>query len=137
MDPLNDAPQLGDFLVRNIVGGNQDTGTLSVGELLNEGQTVQFHGRDAETSAQDLDHMLTQYSARKPIYEETGALLFSCLGRGEHLYGRPDHDSEMFCSKISSMLMIGFFCNGEIGPIGGSTFLHSYTSAFGVFRPKN
>jgi small ligand-binding sensory domain FIST len=93
--------------------------------------------RDAETSAQDLDHMLTQYSARKPIYEETGALLFSCLGRGEHLYGRPDHDSEMFRSKISSMPMTGFFCNGEIGPIGGSTFLHSYTSAFGVFRPKN
>lgn len=137
MDPLNDTPQLGDFLVRNIVGGNQDTGTLSVAELLKEGQTVQFHIRDAETSAQDLDHMLTQYSARKPIYEETGALLFSCLGRGEHLYGRPDHDTEMFRSKISSMPMIGFFCNGEIGPIGGSTFLHSYTSAFGVFRPKN
>jgi small ligand-binding sensory domain FIST len=137
MDPLNDTPQLGDFLVRNIIGGNQNTGALSVAEVLKEGQTVQFHIRDAKTSEEDLDNLLTQYSARKPIYEETGALLFSCLGRGEHLYGRPDHDSEMFRSKISSMPMTGFFCNGEIGPIGGSTFIHSYTSAFGVFRPKN
>ncbi len=137
MDPLNEAPQLGDFLVRNIIGGNQNTGALSVAEVLKEGQTVQFHIRDAKTSEEDLDNMLTQYSARKPIYEETGALLFSCLGRGEQLYGRPDHDSEMFRDKISPMPLTGFFCNGEIGPVGGSTFLHSYTSAFGVFRPKN
>jgi len=137
MDPMNDAPKLGDFLIRNIVGGNSDTGALSVAEVLKEGQTVQFHIRDAETSAQDLDDMLTQYSSRKPIYDETGALLFSCLGRGERLYGLPDHDSEMFRSKVGSMPLTGFFGNGEIGPVDGSTFLHTYTSSFGIFRPKH
>ena len=137
MDAMNETPQLGDFLVRNIVGGDHATGALSVAEVLREGQTVQFHVRDAATSAHDLDHMLTSYSARGPIYEETGALLFSCLGRGEYLYGQPDHDTQMFRDKISPMPLTGFFCNGEIGPVGGSTFLHSYTSSFGIFRPKN
>ena len=137
MDPMNDTPQLGDFLVRNIVGGDHATGALSVAEVLREGQTVQFHVRDAATSAHDLDHMLTSYSARGPIYEETGALLFSCLGRGEYLYGQPDHDTQMFRDKVSPMPLTGFFCNGEIGPVGGSTFLHSYTSSFGIFRPKH
>lgn len=136
MDPLNDSPQLGDFLVRNIMGGNHETGEISVGELLREGQTVQFHVRDADTSAQDLNHMLTSYSARSPIYEETGALIFSCLGRGEYLYGQPYHDTQMFRDTVSPMPLTGFFCNGEIGPVGGSTFLHSYTSSFGIFRPK-
>lgn len=137
MDSMNETPQLGDFLVRNIVGGDHATGALSVAEVLREGQTVQFHVRDAATSAQDLDHMLTSYSERGPIYEETGALLFSCLGRGEHLYGQPDHDTQMFRDKVSPMPLTGFFCNGEIGPVGDSTFLHSYTSSFGIFRPKN
>ena len=137
MDAMNETPQLGEFLVRNIVGGDHATGALSVAEALREGQTVQFHVRDAATSAQDLDHMLTSYSARGPIYEETGALLFSCLGRGEYLYGQPDHDTQMFHEKVSPMPLTGFFCNGEIGPVGGSTFLHSYTSSFGIFRPRH
>ena len=137
IDSMNETPQLGDFLVRNIVGGDHASGALSVAEVLREGQTVQFHVRDAATSAQDLDHMLTSYSSRSPIYEETGALLFSCLGRGEYLYGQPDHDTQMFREKVSPMPLAGFFCNGEIGPVGGSTFLHSYTSSFGIFRPRH
>ncbi len=136
MDPMNDSPLLGDFLVRNIVGGDHATGAISVAEALREGQTVQFHVRDAATSAQDLDNMLSSYSRRSPIYDDTGALLFSCLGRGEYLYGQPDHDTRMFRDKVSPMPLTGFFCNGEIGPVGGSTFLHSYTSSFGIFRPK-
>ena len=136
MDELKESPQLGDFLIRNIVGVDPQRGALAIGEVLKEGQTVQFHLRDAETSSQDLDAMLEQYARRQPIYEEAGALLFSCLGRGSHLYGRADHDTDMFREKLGRMPLTGFFCNGEIGPVGGTTFLHGYTSAFGIFRPK-
>ena len=136
MDELNESPQLGDFLIRNIVGADPRRGALAVGEMLKEGQTVQFHLRDADTSAQDLDAMLTRYVSNYPIYEEAGALLFSCLGRGSYLYGRPDHDTDMFREKLGIMPLAGFFCNGEIGPVGGATFLHGYTSSFGIFRPK-
>ena len=111
-------------------------GALAVGEILKEGQTVQFHLRDAETSSHDLDAMLTQYTGDKTPESGAGALLFQCLGRGSYLYGRPDHDTDMFRDKVGDLPLAGFFCNGEIGQVSGSTYLHGYTSSFGIFRPK-
>ena len=65
----------------------------------------------------------------------SSALLFSCLGRGMHLYGRPDHDGrEAFRQHAGSVPLGGFFCNGEIGPVAGTTYLHGYTSCFGIFK---
>ena len=138
MDELNDDPQLGDFLIRNIVGVDAQRGALAVGEMLKEGQTVQFHLRDAETSSQDLGAMLEQYVSELPQSgrSEAGALLFQCLGRGSYLYGRPDHDTNMFTDMVGAVPLTGFFCNGEIGQVGDATFLHGYTSSFGIFRPK-
>lgn len=139
MDELNDNPRLGDFLIRNIVGVDAQRGALAVGEMLKEGQTVQFHLRDAETSSQDLNAMLEQYVYDLPAggQSEAGALLFQCLGRGSYLYGRPDHDTSMFTDMVGAVPLTGFFCNGEIGQVGDSTFLHGYTSSFGIFRPKS
>ena len=136
MDRLNETPSMGDFLIRNIVGVDQSRGYIAVGELPSEGQIVQFHLRDAQTSTEDLDALLSRYSIEHPIYEETGALLFSCLGRGLNLFGRADHDTDMFREKVNAMPLTGFFCNGEIGPVGGATFLHGYTSSFGIFRTR-
>ncbi len=136
MDELNDSPKLGDFLIRNIVGVDAQRGILAIGEVLKEGQTVQFHLRDAGASALDLDAMLEQYANSHSIHRDAGALLFSCLGRGSYLYGHADHDTDMFRDKLGPMPLTGFFCNGEIGQVGGSTYLHGYTSSFGVFRPK-
>jgi small ligand-binding sensory domain FIST len=136
MDEMNDSLRQGDFLIRNILGADQEHGALAVGEVLKEGQTVQFHLRDATTSAADLDVMLTRYAASRTNGSGQGALLFQCLGRGAYLYGRPDHDTDMFRTKVSDMPLAGFFCNGEIGQVGGTTYLHGYTSSFGIFRPK-
>lgn len=138
MDELNDDPKLGDFLIRNIVGVDAQRGALAVGEMLKEGQTVQFHLRDAETSSQDLNAMLEQYVSGLPEdgQSDAGALLFQCLGRGSYLYGRPDHDTKMFTDMVGAVPLTGFFCNGEIGQVGDATFLHGYTSSFGIFRPK-
>ena len=136
MDEFLDTPVQGDFLIRNVVGMDQKTGSLAVGELLKEGQLVQFHLRDAETSAEDLHVVLDRYAADNRENQVPGALLFSCLGRGEYLYGRPNHDTEIFQGKLGSVPLGGFFCNGEIGPVSGTTFLHGYTSSFGLFRPK-
>ena len=136
MDELNDDPQMGDFLIRNIVGIDSREGVIAVGERLKEGQTVQFHLRDSETSANDLDLLLTRYVSTNQVHQDSGALLFSCTGRGSGLYGRPDHDTDLFRDKVGKLPLTGFFCNGEFGPVGDSTFLHSYTSSFGVFRPK-
>ena len=137
MDAMLDRPQQGDFLIRNVMGMDQRSGVLAIGEMLKEGQLVQFHLRDAETSADDLTAVLERYALENRENPAHGALLFSCLGRGKYLYGKPNHDTEVFHDKIGAGVPLGgFFCNGEIGPVSGTTFLHGYTSSFGIFRPR-
>ena len=136
MDELIDSPAQGDFLIRNVVGMDQSTGGLAIGEVLKEGQLVQFHLRDAQTSTDDLLAVLSRYADQNRENEIPGALLFSCLGRGQYLYGRANHDTDLFREKLGAVPLGGFFCNGEIGPVSGTTFLHGYTSSFGLFRPK-
>ena len=136
MDPFESSPGIGDFLIRNIVGANPDAGQLAVGQMLREGQLVQFHLRDAQTSTENLSNMLDEYQSTS-FGPETGALMFSCLGRGKYLYEEPDHDTDLFREKIGDLPLTGFFCNGEIGPVSGSTFLHGYTSSFGIFKPQS
>jgi small ligand-binding sensory domain FIST len=127
----------GDFLIRNLVGLDQARGVLAIGAILREGAVVQFHLHDATTSAEDLKQLLTAYTGASAGVRPAGALLFSCLGRGIHLYGTPDHDSDAFRHHLGPVPLGGFFCNGEIGPVQGSTFLHGYTSAFGLFKRRD
>ncbi len=126
----------GDFLVRNLLGLDPDTGALWVGAELEPNSILQFHLRDAATSAADLDRQLQRFVARGLADGAAGALMFSCVGRGEGLYGRPDHDTAVFRRHAGDVPLAGFFGNGEIGPIGGSTYVHGHTSSFGVIRPK-
>jgi small ligand-binding sensory domain FIST len=135
MDPLKSHFTQGDFLIRNIVGLDTEKGILAVGALLRKGQLVQFHLRDVQTSVDDLDQILSGYAGRSAHDQVSGALLFSCLGRGAHLYGKSSHDTQAFQQKLGAIPVTGFFCNGEIGPVGGTTYLHGYTSCFALFRP--
>lgn len=135
MDELREEIGHGDFLVRNIIGMHRESGMIAVGAQLREGQTVQFHLRDGERAATDLNHLLRSYQQRSERDPE-GALLFSCLGRGQALFGKPNHDSICFQEQVGSVPIGGFFCSGEIGPVSGSTYLHGYTSAFGIVRPR-
>jgi small ligand-binding sensory domain FIST len=126
----------GDFLVRNLVGVDHESGALVVGAILQSTQVIQFHLRDAHTSAEDLERRLSRYRGEGRGQPE-GALLFSCLGRGMYLYGEPDHDTGVFRRQVGDVALGGFFCNGEIGPVEGKTFLHGYTSSFGIFRSRS
>jgi small ligand-binding sensory domain FIST len=124
----------GDFLIRNLLGINPDRNAVVVASAVEPYQAVQFHLRDAEASAEDLRQHLLDYARRG--HKPAGALLFSCLGRGENLYGQPDHDSNLVINYLGSLPLCGFFCNGEIGPVGDTTFLHGYTSSFALMRPR-
>jgi len=121
----------GELLVRNLLGADEDSGALAVGAQLRPMGVVQFVLRDAGTADEDLRRMLDR---QRDSPAPSGALLFSCLGRGERLFGRPDHDTGLFQEKLGPAPLGGFFCNGEIGPVGATTFLHGYTSAFALFR---
>lgn len=118
---------LGDFLIRNLIGVDPRAGAIAIGDRVRPGQRIQFHLRDATTSAEDLEMWLQQRC--RPA---SGALMFSCLGRGEGLYGQVNFESKLFNRYFQDVALGGFFCNGEIGPVGTSTFLHGYTSVFGI-----
>lgn len=136
MDEFKTEHKPGDFLIRNILGLEPNSGALIVGEELRNERTVQFHLRDASTSAEDLRFMLKRYCESNKQDQAAGALLFSCLGRGKYLYGQSNYDSDCLREYLGDIPVGGFFCNGEIGPVGGTTFLHGYTSSFGIFRAK-
>ncbi|MDY7020523.1 MAG: FIST N-terminal domain-containing protein [Cyanobacteriota bacterium] len=127
----------GDFLIRNLLGVDPRVGAIAIGDRVRPGQRIQFHLRDAETSREDLLTLLNHYQQQHPtspqLTSNAGALMFSCLGRGEGLYGEPNFDSNQF-QRYLSIPLSGLFCNGEIGPVGEGTFLHGYTSVFGIIR---
>ncbi|ACB52736.1 unknown [Crocosphaera subtropica ATCC 51142] len=123
--------QSGDFLIRNLLGIDPKLGAIAVGDRVRPGQRLQFHLRDAQTSADDLETLLKAYRQSTSIQ---GALMFSCLGRGQTLYQMPNFDSQLFANYFSGVPLGGFFCNGEIGPVGRETFLHGYTSVFALVR---
>lgn len=123
----------GDFLIRQVLGVDPEEHSLVVNANLRKGQTVQLHLRDGRSSSDDLEQMLEQQQRRMGERAASGSLLFSCLGRGRSLYGRSDHDSDLFRAKLGDVALGGFFCNGELGPVGGVSSLHGYTSCFAVF----
>lgn len=136
MKPSRENYRQGDFLVRNVFGLESETGALVVGATMSDNEVVQFHLRDVHTSAADLEELLARYAREHSGEAPLGSLLFSCLGRGQGFYGRPDHDTDAFRDVFGLLPLGGFFCNGEIGAVHGTTFLHGYTSSFGLFRRR-
>ena len=117
----------GDFLVRNVLGADPDAGALAVGDVVDVGQTVQFHVRDGRAADEDLRALLHARAA-------DGALLFTCNGRGQHLFGVPDHDSGVVAELLGAVPVAGAFCAGELGPVGGQNFLHGFTASLALFH---
>lgn len=122
----------GDFLIRNLMGYDAETGALMIGTMLHPGQTLQFQLRDAKTSEEDLRALLAHMHGAAD--GSRGALLVSCCGRGRGLYGEADHDSKIIQSVTGPLALAGFFANGEIGPVGNFNYVHGYTSSLAVIR---
>ena len=123
----------GDFLIRGVMGIDQESGALIVGDYVNDKETIQFHLRDAATAEEDLEMMLTPQLFYEP---PSGGFLFSCNGRGTRLYDHPNGDISTIQKVVGDIDLAGFFCAGEIGPIGGRNFLHGHTASLVLFRPQ-
>jgi small ligand-binding sensory domain FIST len=123
----------GDFLIRGIVGADPESGAIAVGEEVEPGQTVQFHVRDARSADEDLRRTLEREAAVLDGRQAAGALLFTCNGRGSRLFAGPDHDAGLLTQLLGQIPVAGFFCGGELGPVGGQNFLHTFTASIAVF----
>jgi small ligand-binding sensory domain FIST len=127
----------GDFLIRNLLSADPRSGSIAIGALARTGQTVQFQRRDAVAATQDMNELLAR--AKRQLGNATvyGGCLCSCNGRGRGLFGEPDHDARMIQERLGPIGLAGFFCNGEIGPIGDKNFLHGFTASLALFVKKS
>jgi small ligand-binding sensory domain FIST len=125
--------QRGDFLVRNVLGVERDSGALVVNDRVRVGQTVQFHVRDAASADEDL-HALLQLDLSAHERRPAGALVFSCNGRGTRLFPEPHHDARAIRSEAGELPLAGFFAQGELGPVGGQNFIHGFTASVALFE---
>jgi len=122
----------GDFLVRAVIGADEASGAIAVGDRVDVGQTVQFHVRDAASATEDLLALLSRFG---PVDDGAAGLLFTCNGRGGRLFGVPDHDAATVRTALGPLPLAGFFCAGELGPIGDRSFLHGFTASLLVLEP--
>ena len=118
----------GDFLVRNVIGADQDSGAIAVNDVVDVGTTVQFHVRDAATADEDLRHLLAGHDA-------DAALLFTCNGRGVRLFGAPHHDAAVMQDRLG-VPTAGFCAAGEFGPVGGRNFVHGFTASIALLQDR-
>jgi small ligand-binding sensory domain FIST len=123
----------GDFLIRGVVGADPQSGAMVVGDEVEVGQTLQFHVRDADSADEDLRRALEREAAALGGHRPAGALLFSCNGRGSRLFPGPDHDAGLIAKVLGDIPLAGFFCAGELGPVGGRSYLHAFTASMAVF----
>lgn len=136
MDEYRDDFGRGDFLIRNFLGADREAGAIAVSALPREGQTIQFQLRDATAADEDLRLLLEADRATMRREETIAALLWSCNGRGVGLFGSPDHDAKMVTEMLGPIPLAGFFCNGEIGPVGSKNFLHGFTASMALLTPS-
>lgn len=139
IDPRKSSFSRGDFLVRGLMGVDPQQGAVAVGDnSIRVGMTVQFLARDAQTAGEDLLHLMKERGAARPGKAESqGAMLFSCNGRGQRMFGSANHDIGCVQSAFENPVpAAGFFAAGEIGPVGGRNFVHGFTASVALFRAR-
>ncbi|MDQ3857768.1 MAG: FIST C-terminal domain-containing protein [Actinomycetota bacterium] len=119
----------GDYLMRGLLGADEESGAIAVGERVRVGQTLRFHIRDAAAADADLHSALGELDGVRAA----GALLFTCNGRGTNMFPAAHHDARLVAERLATDAVAGFFCGGEIGPVGGRSFLHGFTATLAVF----
>jgi small ligand-binding sensory domain FIST len=123
----------GDFLIRGLLGADRQSGSLAIADFVQEGQTVQFHVRDANAASEDFNSLLSKERGIHPDRLPKGALLFSCNGRGQRFFETSHHDVATVQHRLGTIPIAGFFAGGEIGPVSGKNYLHGYTASMALF----
>ncbi len=125
----------GDFLIRNIIGADPNSGAVVIGGVPRLGQTLQYQLRDSASADADLREVLAELPPRPA--PPVASLVFSCLGRGSKFFDQPNHDAALLQENLHSHHSAGFFGNGEIGPVGTKNCVHTYTASCALFYDRH
>ena len=134
MTELKDKFQYGDFLIRNVIGIDEESGTITVGDYIRKGRTVQFHIRDQNSASIELRSLLEAECKKEPACVPAAALIFTCNGRGSNMFEKPHHDAALLEEMLGDVATAGFFAAGEFGYVGGANFLHGFTASIALFQ---
>jgi len=118
----------GDYTARNLVGIDRQNGIIGIGDTVEPGMDILFCKRDAAAAKRDLHVMLDRVKAAIP--QPRGALYYSCVARGEHMFGSRGAELDLVKQALGEVPLVGFFCNGEIS----RDRLYGYTGVLTVFR---
>lgn len=142
MTEFRDKFEYGDFIVRNVVGIEQSTGQIAISDYVRVGKTIQFHIRDADSADAELCQLLSRVDRAGQGTESdpgssgtrsSGALIFTCNGRGTHLFPDPHHDARAVSRYLGGVPAAGFFAAGEFGPVADQNFVHGFTASIAIF----
>ena len=117
----------GDYLVRNLMGIDENNKLLAIGEMLSTGQSLQFCRRDPASAETDLRRMLRELKQRAPHAE--GGVYYSCVGRGPNLFDGNSGELRIIQEELGDVPLTGFYCNGEIS----HNRLYGYTGVLTLF----
>jgi small ligand-binding sensory domain FIST len=118
----------GDFTARNLVGIDPKNKIIAIGDAVEHGAELMFCKRDGAAARADLARMLAALKAAEPA--PRGALYFSCVARGEHLFGSRGAELGLVRQALGEVPLVGFFCNGEIS----RDRLYGYTGVLTLFH---
>lgn len=119
----------GDYLVRNVVGIDPRAGLIAIGDVVEPGGELLFCKRDAESARRDLKRILAEL-CESGGSRARGALYYSCIGRGENMFGRRGAELELVREALGEVPLAGFFCAGEIS----HDRLYGYTGVLALFH---
>jgi len=117
-----------DYMVRNLVGLDEERGLVAIGAPLEDGQGIMFCRRDGQTARDDLARMLGDLKRRSPTPIK-GAVYFTCLGRGPQMFGAQSAELVAIQDELGKEALVGIFCSGEIS----HNRVYGYTGVLSLF----
>lgn len=133
VDRDGEQPESEGYIVRGLAAADSETGAVAIGAPVEVGQVVRLHVRDPESASRDLVEALRLRRAAAGSASIAGALAFTCNGRGREMFGFDDHDADTIQHELGPLPLAGMVSAGEIGPVGGRPFAHSFTATIAVF----
>lgn len=123
----------GRFRLNHIVAANLDKRSITLADQLAPGESLFWAMRDALAAERDVGAGLRVAEARLGGTPDF-AMMFPCMGRGPNFFGNRDRDLELLQNRYPGVPTIGFYGNGELGPLDGVNHLYQYSTVFSLFR---